>query len=177
MSPIREIKLYRYYESKHNASETTTKSKNTNKKARTLLHKLLLKADGYFKQETDDSEKFKARLVAKRFTQALGQNYLETFSPVISLNSIRFSLSMSTIDGWHICQMDAKIAFLNGEPKYEVYFEPPDGCGKQQNEIWKLNKALYGLKHALLIIHHTMLNEDKDFESSKLDPCIIHLQS
>lgn len=128
------------------------------------------------KQESDGTERFKARLVAKGFTQELGQNYLETFSPVIALDSIRYLLSLSAINGWNICQMDAKNAFLNGKLKYEIYFQPPDGCGMQQNEVWKLNKALYGLKNAPLIFYHTMLNvlKKEGFESSLLDPCIIY---
>lgn len=94
------------------------------------------------KQEADGSERFKARLVAKGFTQELGQNYIETFSPVISMDSIRFLFSMCAINGWYISQMDAKNAFLNGKLKYEIYFQPAEGCGIQQNKIWKLNKAL-----------------------------------
>ena len=56
---------------------------------------------------------------------------METFSPVIAMDSIRFLISMCAINGWHITQMDAKIAFLNGNLKYEIYFQPPEGCGMQ----------------------------------------------
>lgn len=83
------------------------------------------------------------RIVAKRFTQELGQNYIEISSPIIAMDSIRFLLSMRVINGWHIHQMDAKNVFLNEKLKYEIYFQP-DGCGQQQNKVWKLNKTLYG---------------------------------
>jgi hypothetical protein len=128
------------------------------------------------KQEADGTERFKARLVAKGFTQELGQNYIETFSPVIAMDSIRFLLSMSAINGWYINQMDAKNAFLNGKLKYDIYFQPPEGCGIQQNQLWKLNKALYGLKNAPLIFYQTMSNVlyKSGFKSSFIDPCIIY---
>ena len=41
------------------------------------------KADGFV-------ERYKARLVARDFTQTYGVDYVETFSPVARLNSIRF---------------------------------------------------------------------------------------
>lgn len=128
------------------------------------------------KQEVDGSEKFKARLVAKGFTQELGQNYLETFSPVISMESLRFMLSLSAINGWFINQLDAKNAFLNGKLKYDIYFDPPEGCNMKKNYIWKLNKALYGLKNAPLIFYQTLSEVlfKSGFKSSHLDQCILY---
>lgn len=127
------------------------------------------------KQEANNTERFKARLVAKGFTQELGQNYLETFSPVIAMDLIRFLLSMCAINGWYINQMDAKNAFLNGNLKYEIYFQPPDGCGQNDGKIWKLNKALYGLKNAPLIFYQTLSSVlyKSGIRSSSLDPYIL----
>lgn len=52
------------------------------------------------KQEIDNIKRFKASLVAKGFTQEPGRNYLDTFSPVISMDSIRFLFrSVPLIDG------------------------------------------------------------------------------
>ncbi|GJU56819.1 copia protein [Tanacetum coccineum] len=47
--------------------------------------------------------------------------------------------------------MDAKMAFLNGELKEEVYVSQPEGFVDQDNpsHVYKLKKALYGLKQAL----------------------------
>ncbi|GKD89385.1 retrovirus-related pol polyprotein from transposon TNT 1-94 [Tanacetum coccineum] len=47
--------------------------------------------------------------------------------------------------------MDVKTAFLNGELKEEVYVSQPEGFMDQYNplHVYKLKKALYGLKEAL----------------------------
>jgi hypothetical protein len=46
--------------------------------------------------------------------------------------------------------MDVKSSFLNGELEEEVYIKQPEGFQLSENEdyVCKLNKALYGLKHA-----------------------------
>jgi hypothetical protein len=46
--------------------------------------------------------------------------------------------------------MDVKSAFLNGYLHEEVYVEQPKGFADPvfPNHVYKLKKALYGLKHA-----------------------------
>ena len=46
--------------------------------------------------------------------------------------------------------MDVNTAFLNGVVEEEVYVEQPLGfeTHDRENHVCKLNKALYGLKHA-----------------------------
>ena len=44
---------------------------------------------------TGSIDRYKARLVAKRFTQKEGVNYKETFSPVVKFDSIQTILSVA----------------------------------------------------------------------------------
>lgn len=42
--------------------------------------------------------------------------------------------------------MDVVTAFLNSELEERVYLEPPEGFPEDNDEVWLLKKALYGLK-------------------------------
>jgi hypothetical protein len=52
--------------------------------------------------------------------------------------------------GFNLYQMDVKSAFLNGVILEEVYVRQPLGFEnpKYPNRVYKLSKALYGLKKA-----------------------------
>ncbi|KAE8654509.1 Synaptotagmin-5 [Hibiscus syriacus] len=67
------------------------------------------------KYKADSSvERYKARLVEKAFTQTLGVDYQETFSPVAKLNIVSVLLSLAVNMDCMIHQLDVKNAFLNG---------------------------------------------------------------
>jgi hypothetical protein len=68
-------------------------------------------------------EKYKARFVARGFSQIEGIDYGETFAHVTRYSSIRSILALSAQMGWRIHQMDVKTTFLNEIIKEEVYIE------------------------------------------------------
>jgi hypothetical protein len=47
-------------------------------------------------------EKYKARFVARGFSQVEGIDYDETFSPVVRYTSIRTIISLATSMGWRL---------------------------------------------------------------------------
>eukprot|EP00253_Pinus_taeda_P001506 PITA_01506 len=103
-------------------------------------------------------EKFKARFVARGFSQLEGVDYEETFTPVARYTSIRSIISLTAEMGWKIHQMDVKSAFLNGFIQEEVYIEQPQGFelhGKESH-VCRLKKALYGLKQAPRVWYSTI---------------------
>ncbi|CDO77941.1 hypothetical protein BN946_scf184487.g1 [Trametes cinnabarina] len=63
---------------------------------------------------------YKARLVAKGITQVWGEDYHETFSPVVRFESIRYLLAHAALEDWDIESMDVKTAFLNGDLEEEM---------------------------------------------------------
>ncbi|GJZ46551.1 retrovirus-related pol polyprotein from transposon TNT 1-94 [Tanacetum coccineum] len=102
------------------------------------------------KDEHGTTTKNKARLVAQRYSQEEGIDYDETFAPVAMMEAIRISLLLPTYMNFKVYQIDVKSAFLNGKVKEEVYVKQPHGFESSEfsDYVCKLDKALYGLKHA-----------------------------
>ncbi|GJU96658.1 retrotransposon protein, putative, ty1-copia subclass [Tanacetum coccineum] len=93
---------------------------------------------------------YKARLMAKGYTQTPGIDYEETFSPVADIRAIRIFIDVAAYYDYEIWQMDVKTAFLNGYLIKEVYMEQPEGFvnPKYPNRVCKLKRSIYGLKQA-----------------------------
>jgi len=56
-------------------------------------------------------DKYKARFVARGFSQLEGIDYEQIFDPTTRYKMIRSLVSRATSMGWHIHQMDVKTAF------------------------------------------------------------------
>jgi hypothetical protein len=123
---------------------------------------------------------FKARFVARGFTQIYGQDYEETFAPVAKYTSIRILISIVAGHGnMKIHQMDVDTTFLNNFLKEKVYIEQPEGfvvAGKE-DMVCLLNKALYGLKQSSREWFQVIAPTLKEFEFKQCDgdPCIFVL--
>ena len=81
-------------------------------------------------------ERYKARLVAKRFTQNEGINYKETLSLVSTKDSLRIILALIAHFDYELQQMDLKTTFLNGELEEEAYMKQPEEFSFSQVSIW-----------------------------------------
>jgi hypothetical protein len=69
-------------------------------------------------------------------------------APVARLEAIRMLLTFAAHHDFKVYQMDVKSAFLNGPIQELVYVEQPLSFEdpKFPNHVYKLQKALYGLK-------------------------------
>ena len=92
--------------------------------------------------------KYKARLVAQGFSQIPGQDFLETYAPVMRLESYRTLLALASLYDWEIHQIDVVGAYLNGELDETIYMRQPPGYEDGTPRVCRLHKALYGLKQA-----------------------------
>jgi len=87
---------------------------------------------------------------------------------------IRTIVTIASIAGWKIHQIDVKTTFLNGVIEEEVYIEQTQGFEVHLSEthVYKLKKALYKLKQAPRA-WYSQINRyliSLDFTKSDVDP-------
>ena len=66
-------------------------------------------------REDETVLKYKARLVARGFTQIYRVDYEEIFAPTVKYKTLQFLLAVAAKLGWHIHQIDIVAAFLAGK--------------------------------------------------------------
>jgi hypothetical protein len=125
-------------------------------------------------------ERHKERLDAKGFTQRYGIDYKETFAPVARHEIVRMMISFTTHKKWSIHHMDVKSAFLNGYLEEEVFVEQTQGFEVQgkEHQVYKLKKALYGLKKAPRTWYARTNGhfQETGFNRSKSEPTLYYKQ-
>jgi hypothetical protein len=90
------------------------KTSNMNLVSSKWIFKVKTQSDGII-------DRYKARLVARGFTQLSGLDYDETFSLVVKPGTIRLILNIGLSHGWLIWQLDVSNAFLHGDLHERVY--------------------------------------------------------
>nr|GEY80919.1 Gag-Pol polyprotein [Tanacetum cinerariifolium] len=116
--------------------------------------KTVIKLKWLWKNKKDEYQtviRNKARLVAKEYAQEEGIDFEESFAPVACLEAVWIFIAFAAHKSFPIYQMDVKTAFLNGPLKEEVYVAQPNGFvdPNYPEKIYRLRKALFGLKQAL----------------------------
>ncbi len=131
----------------------------------------------HFPDET--LNKHKAQLCAYSGIQTWGQNYWETYAPVVNWASVRILLAVAKIHGSSSKSIDFVLAFPQADLEVLFYMESALEFDSSDNESQKfyvlhLNKSLYGLKQAGYNWFAKLSNglQDCGFVSSSVDPCI-----
>lgn len=130
------------------------------------------------KEDEKGNETYKARYVAKGYSQVEGLDYSETFSPTANLTSLRVLMQLAAQHDLTLNQMDVKAAYLHAPIDCEIYMEQPEGFQvKPKNGgqlVCKLNKSIYGLKQSgrnWNMMLHDFLTKN-EFVQSQADHCI-----
>jgi hypothetical protein len=121
--------------------------------------------------------KHKAQLCAHGGMQTWGQNYWETYAPVVNWTSVSILLAVAKIYGLSSKSIDFVLAFPQAYLEVLVYMKLLLGFDASDNESQKfymlrLNKSLYGLKQAE---HNWFAKlssglQDRGFVLSSVDP-------
>ncbi|CAI7806657.1 unnamed protein product [Closterium sp. NIES-54] len=101
---------------------------------------------------------FKARYVARGFSQRKGVDFFQTFSPTPKMTTLRVLLHVAALRYYELHSLDFTTAFLQGSLHEEIWLRHPPGftgsfpAGFQ----WSLRRPVYGLRQAPREWHDTL---------------------
>ncbi|PLW28436.1 hypothetical protein PCASD_19134 [Puccinia coronata f. sp. avenae] len=100
------------------------------------------------KPDVGEGVRYKARFVAKGFTQVAGVDFNATFAPTATFVSLRLLLTVAAANKWPVHSFDFVAAYLNSPIDEEIWIKPPEGMSVPTGHVLKLEKALYGTRQA-----------------------------
>ncbi|CAI7844992.1 unnamed protein product [Closterium sp. NIES-54] len=101
---------------------------------------------------------FKARYVARGFTQQQGVDYFHTFSPTPKMTTLRVLLHVAAQRDYELHSLDFSTAFLQGSLHEEIWLCRPPGFTESfpAGTQWSLQRPVYGLRQAPREWHVTL---------------------
>ena len=134
------------------------------------------------KFNTDGSlNKYKARLVAVGCSQRPGIDYVETYSPVVKMESLRIILALAAKQNYIIKFYDCRTAYLHAEVDINtIFMECPPGLNIQggENKVCHLLKSLYGLAQSGRNFYHKVCDvfEASGLTKTESDDCVFWIR-
>ncbi|CAI5533090.1 unnamed protein product, partial [Closterium sp. Naga37s-1] len=101
---------------------------------------------------------FKARYVARGFSQRQGVDYFQTFSPTPKMTTLRVLLHIAAQRDYELHSLDFSTAFLQGSRHEEIWLRRPPGFTGSfpPGTQWSLRRPVYGLRQAPREWHDTL---------------------
>ncbi|CAI7730774.1 unnamed protein product, partial [Closterium sp. NIES-54] len=101
---------------------------------------------------------FKARYVARGFSQREGVDFFQTFSPTPKMTTLRVLLHVAAQRDYELHSLDFSTAFLQGSLHEEIWLRRPPGFTGSfpPGTQWSLRRPVYGLRQAPREWHNTL---------------------
>ncbi|CAI5997818.1 unnamed protein product [Closterium sp. NIES-65] len=101
---------------------------------------------------------FKARYVARGFSQRQGVDYFQTFSPTPKMTTLWVLLHIAAHRDYELHSLDFSTAFLQGSLHEEIWLRRPPGFTGSfpPGTQWSLRRPVYGLRQAPREWHDTL---------------------
>ncbi|CAI5943366.1 unnamed protein product, partial [Closterium sp. NIES-65] len=101
---------------------------------------------------------FKARYVARGFSQRQGVDYFQTFSPTPKMTTLRVLLHIAAQRDYELHSLDFRTAFLQGSLHEEIWLRHPPGFTGSfpPGTKWSLRRPVYDLRQAPREWHDTL---------------------
>ncbi|CAI7856622.1 unnamed protein product, partial [Closterium sp. NIES-53] len=101
---------------------------------------------------------FKARYVARGFSQRQGVDFFQTFSPTLKMTTLWVLLHVAAQRDYELHSLDFSTAFLQGSLHEEIWLRRPPGFTRSfpTGTQWSLQRPVYGLRQAPREWHDTL---------------------
>ncbi|CAI7932845.1 unnamed protein product, partial [Closterium sp. NIES-54] len=101
---------------------------------------------------------FKARYVARGFSQRQGVDFFQTFSPTPKMTTLWVLLHVAAQRDYELHSLDFSTAFLQGSLHEEIWLRHPPGFTRSfpAGTQWSLRRPVYGLRQAPREWHDTL---------------------
>ena len=129
--------------------------------------------------------KWKARLCAGGHRSIEFVDYWDTYSPVVSWQTIRLVFTLAIVNNWYIHSIDFIMAFPQATVKTDIFMQPPrvphdfkipdlPSFTDRFTHAYKLLKNLYGLKDAGRTWNHHLKHGllKRGWKQSTIDECL-----
>ncbi|CAI7903143.1 unnamed protein product [Closterium sp. NIES-53] len=119
---------------------------------------------------------FKARCVARGFSQREGVDFFQTFAPTPKMTTLRVLLHVVAQRDYELHSLEFSTTFLQGSLHEEVWLRRPSAFTSTfpPGTQWRLRRSVYGLREAPREWHNTLRSTHYDlgFQPSSADPSL-----